>query len=151
MESLFELLVAAFLVMAGIFGFVGSFGLLKLDDAMSRLHAPTKATTLGVGGVLLASLLNAAAFGDYISVHELMITLFLFLTAPITAHFIAKVHIHRQETRDSLPPAGEDDHWATHDTPDDEAQRQSRAAQQAVDAQTAAADAQPEPQPPTAS
>ena len=135
MESLFELLVAAFLVMAGIFGIVGSFGLIKLDDAMSRLHAPTKATTLGVGGVLLASLLNAAAFGDYISVHELMITLFLFLTAPITAHFIAKVHIHRQESRDSLPPAGEDDHWATHDTPADEAQRQSRAAEQATAAQ----------------
>ena len=33
MESLFEFLVAAFLVIAGIFGIVGSFGLLKLNDA----------------------------------------------------------------------------------------------------------------------
>ncbi|KIC17681.1 Na+/H+ antiporter subunit G [Leisingera sp. ANG-Vp] len=122
MESLFEFLVAAFLVIAGIFGIVGSYGLIKLNDPMSRLHAPTKATTLGVGGVLLASLLNAAAFGKYFSVHELMITLFLFLTAPITANFIAKVHIHRQETRESMPSAGEDHHWATHDTPEDEEQ-----------------------------
>lgn len=53
-----EYLIAGFLVMAGIFGFVGSFGLLKLNDPMSRLHAPTKATTLGVGGVLLASMLH---------------------------------------------------------------------------------------------
>ncbi|MBQ4824932.1 MULTISPECIES: Na+/H+ antiporter subunit G [unclassified Leisingera] len=120
MESLFEFLVAAFLVIAGVFGFVGSFGLLKLNDPMSRLHAPTKATTLGVGGVLLASMLHAAAFEKYFSVHELMITLFLFLTAPITANFIAKVHIHRQESRDTMPSAGEDDHWATHDTPEDE-------------------------------
>ncbi|MCF6432351.1 Na+/H+ antiporter subunit G [Leisingera sp. MMG026] len=123
MESLFEFLVAAFLVIAGVFGFVGSFGLLKLNDPMSRLHAPTKATTLGVGGVLLASMLHAAAFEKYFSVHELMITLFLFLTAPITANFIAKVHIHRQESRDTMPSAGEDDHWATHDTPEDEERR----------------------------
>ncbi|KIC08174.1 cation:proton antiporter [Leisingera sp. ANG-M1] len=123
MASLFEFLVAAFLVMAGIFGLVGSYGLIKLNDPMSRLHAPTKATTLGVGGVLLASMLNAAAFGKYFSVHELLITLFLFLTAPITANFIAKVHIHRQESRETMPSAGEDDHWATHDTPEDEEQR----------------------------
>ncbi|UWQ31136.1 Na+/H+ antiporter subunit G [Leisingera sp. M527] len=123
METLFEFLVAAFLVIAGVFGFVGSFGLLKLNDPMSRLHAPTKATTLGVGGVLLASMLHAAAFEKYFSVHELMITLFLFLTAPITANFIAKVHIHRQESRDTMPSAGEDDHWATHDTPEDEERR----------------------------
>ncbi|MEX0301562.1 MAG: Na+/H+ antiporter subunit G [Leisingera sp.] len=123
MASLFEFLVAACLIIAGIFGIVGSYGLIKLNDPMSRLHAPTKATTLGVGGVLLASLLNAAAFGKYFSVHELLITLFLFLTAPITANFIAKVHIHRQETRESMPSAGEDHHWATHDTPEGEDQR----------------------------
>ena len=120
MESLFEFLVAAFLVIAGVFGFVGSFGLLKLNDPMSRLHAPTKATTLGVGGVLLASMLHAAAFEKYFSVHELMITLFLFLTAPITANFIAKVHIHRHDTPDSLPEPGEDKIWATHKKPENE-------------------------------
>ncbi|UWQ26182.1 Na+/H+ antiporter subunit G [Leisingera aquaemixtae] len=123
MASLFEFLVAAFLVMGGVFGIVGSYGLIKLNDPMSRLHAPTKATTLGVGGVLLASLLHAAVFEEYVSIHELMITLFLFLTAPITANFIAKVHIHRQETRETMPPAGEDDHWATHDKPEDEERR----------------------------
>lgn len=120
MSALFEILVSAFLIVSGIFGFVGSFGLLKLNDQMSRLHAPTKATTLGVGGVLIASILHALAFEPYASLHELLITLFLFLTAPITANFIAKVHIHRLETRESLPPAGEDRVWATHIEPDDD-------------------------------
>ncbi|MBY6055698.1 Na+/H+ antiporter subunit G [Leisingera daeponensis] len=124
MVTLLEFLVAALLLIGGVFGIVGSFGLIKLNDPMSRLHAPTKATTLGVGGVLLASMLHAAAFEKYFSFHELMITLFLFLTAPITANFIAKVHIHRQETRDTMPEAGGDDHWATHDTPEDEERRQ---------------------------
>ena len=59
-----------------------------------------------------------------------MITLFLFLTAPITANFIAKVHIHRQESRETMPPAGEDDHWATHDTPEDEERKRRRPARQ---------------------
>lgn len=120
MSAFFEILVAAFLVISGIFGFVGSFGLLKLNDQMSRLHAPTKATTLGVGGVLIASMLHAVGFEPYLSFHELLITLFLFITAPITANFIAKVHIHRHETQESLPSAGEDRIWATHIEPDDD-------------------------------
>jgi multicomponent K+:H+ antiporter subunit G len=119
MESLMEFLIAAMLIVSGLFGIVGSFGLLKLNDAMSRLHAPTKATTLGVGGALIASMLHAAAV-EHPSLHELLITLFLFLTAPITANFIAKVHIHRQESRETLPSPGEDGVWATHDVKKDE-------------------------------
>ena len=46
-----ELFISAFLVISGIFGFVGSYGLFKLKDNLQRLHAPTKATTLGVGCV----------------------------------------------------------------------------------------------------
>lgn len=119
METLADLLISGFLITAGIFGIVGSYGLIKLNDPMSRLHAPTKATTLGVGGVLLASMLHAIAFEGHLSLHELMITLFLFLTAPITAHFIAKVHIHQRESKDSLPEPCGDSSWATHDLPED--------------------------------
>jgi len=89
MAEFFQYVVAASLVIAGIFGIVGSFGLIKLNDPMSRLHAPTKATTLGVGGVLIASMVHALMVEHHLSVHELLITIFLFLTAPITANFIA--------------------------------------------------------------
>ncbi|MBT8152872.1 Na+/H+ antiporter subunit G [Epibacterium ulvae] len=114
MDMILEIAVSFFLVTGGIFGIVGSFGLLKLNDPMSRLHAPTKATTLGIGGVLIASILHAILAENHGSVHEIMIILFLFVTAPITANFIAKVHIHRHETPESLPGAGEDTCWATH-------------------------------------
>ncbi|MFS4582991.1 Na+/H+ antiporter subunit G [Phaeobacter sp. C3_T13_0] len=120
MEQFFDIIIAGFLVIGGIFGIVGSFGLLKLNDRMSRLHAPTKATTLGVGGVLMASIVHAGAYEHHLSVHELMITLFLFLTAPITANFIAKIHIHRHDSPESLPDAGEDKIWATHKQPENE-------------------------------
>jgi multicomponent K+:H+ antiporter subunit G len=113
MALIYEILIAAFLVISGVFGFVGSFGLIKLDNPMSRLHAPTKATTLGVGGVLIASILYTLMSEGRLSLHELLITLFLFLTAPITANFIAKMHIHRHETPESLPKVDEDQDWAT--------------------------------------
>jgi len=113
MDQLLEYLIAFFLVVSGVFGIVGSYGLIKLDNPMSRLHAPTKATTLGVGGVLIASIVHSILAEGRMSLHELLITLFLFLTAPITANFIAKAHIHRHETPETLPPAGEDQGWAT--------------------------------------
>ncbi len=55
-----DYLIAALLVIGGLFGLIGSFGLLKLNDPMKRLHAPTKATTIGVGTALIASSLFAA-------------------------------------------------------------------------------------------
>jgi multicomponent K+:H+ antiporter subunit G len=106
-----DILITLMLVVGGIFGLVGSFGLIRLPDAMTRLHAPTKATTLGVGGVLIASMLYFAGQGT-VSAHELMISLFLFLTAPITAHFIAKAQLHLTVNRDELPPTGTARGWA---------------------------------------
>jgi multicomponent K+:H+ antiporter subunit G len=112
MEPWQDILVALFAVIGAIFALVGSIGLVKLKDPMARLHAPTKATTLGVGGVLIASMLSALFERGVVSMHELLITLFLFLTAPVTAHFIAKTHLHRNIPRDDLPPTGTGAPWA---------------------------------------
>lgn len=113
MDQFFEILVSALLVIGGLFGFVGSYGLVKLPEPMTRLHAPTKSATLGVGGVLLASMIYFAWFGDAPSLHELLITLFIFLTAPVTGLMIAKANIHLQWTKDELPPTGAGTNWAT--------------------------------------
>jgi multicomponent K+:H+ antiporter subunit G len=113
MEYLAEILITALLVLGGIFGLVGSFGLVKLPDQMTRLHAPTKAATLGVGGVLMASLCWFFFFSDHSSWHELLITLFLFLTAPVTGLMIAKTNMHLTWRPEELPDPGEDRNWAT--------------------------------------
>ena len=112
MEIWHEALVSFFLGVAGAFGLIGSFGLLKLPSPMARLHAPTKATTLGVGGTLVASMLDQLLGAGVVSFHELIITLFLFLTAPITAHFIAKVNLHQNVDTSSLPATGTGSAWA---------------------------------------
>lgn len=111
-----ELLIALLIVMGGFFSFVGSVGLIKLPDLMTRLHAPTKATTLGVGGALGASMLYFLATDGTLSIHEILISLFLFLTAPVTAHFIAKAHLHQNpDVERGLPPTGRECGWSTYD------------------------------------
>ena len=117
MELLAEVLISFFLVVGGVFGLVGSFGLVKLRDTMQRLHAPTKATTLGVGGVLIASILYFSLIKGGFSFHELLITLFLFLTAPITANFIAKTYMTLHIREKDLPSTERKYGWAIYDDP----------------------------------
>lgn len=88
-----EILLSVLLLIGGLFALVGALGLLRFPDFFMRLHAPTKATTLGVGGLLLASMGAAWWRGDT-GVPELMITLFLFVTAPVSANLMAKAAIH---------------------------------------------------------
>lgn len=109
-----DLILSALLVIGGLFGLLGSFGLLKLRDTMQRLHAPTKATTVGVGAALVVSMLYALTQGR-VSWHELLITLFLLLTAPITGNLLAKAHMHGRMQKQDLPPTGVTDDWATFD------------------------------------
>lgn len=119
MNILAEILISLFLVISGVFGFVGSYGLIKLKDSLQRLHAPTKATTLGVGGVLIASMIYFFAEKGYVSVHELLITLFLLLTAPITANFIAKTYMARNIGERDLPESTGEHGWSVYDDPPD--------------------------------
>lgn len=116
LESLALYAAALSLLIGAGFVVVGAVGLLKFNDPMTRLHAPTKVGTVGIGMLLLASLLNAAASGDG-SMHEVLIMAFLFVTAPISANFIAKVAIHSRSCE--TPPApSRDDTWATLSDPD---------------------------------
>ena len=93
MHPLIEWTAAALVVMAAFFLLVGAIGLARLPDFYMRLHAPTKASTLGVGGVLVASMLVSAAQGRA-GVAELLITLFVFITAPVSANLMAQAALH---------------------------------------------------------
>ena len=85
-----EYILAFLLVAGGVFAFIGSFGLTKLDDFYMRLHGPTKATTLGLGCILVASSIYFSVTRGSITLHEVLITSFLFITAPVSAHLLAK-------------------------------------------------------------
>ncbi|MFP8966946.1 Na+/H+ antiporter subunit G [Pokkaliibacter sp. CJK22405] len=89
-----EILIAALLLIGGVFTLIGAYGLVRLPDFYTRLHAPTKATTLGLGAILIASMIGVSVEHGGISVHEVLITLFLFITAPVSAHMLARTGIH---------------------------------------------------------
>lgn len=119
-----ELLIAGLLIVGAFFLLVGSFGLAKLPDMMRRLHAPTKATTLGIGALLIASMLYFLIVLGLPSFHELLITLFLFITAPVTAHLVSKAHLLRHpELRKDLPDVQASGGWATLGTSPQDTQR----------------------------
>lgn len=97
-----EILVALLVLVGGAFALIGSIGLARLPDFFTRLHGPSKATTLGIGGLLLASALHEIAQGG-LSVHEFLITVFIAITTPVSAHLLAKAALHRGV--DGGPPA----------------------------------------------
>lgn len=122
-----EAVIALLIVIGGAFGLIGSWGLVRLPTIMERLHGPTKATTLGLGALLVASVLFFQLSVGTWSAHELLITLFLFITAPISANMVAKVHLHRARLgigNDEDGPAGRpprptaSDEWSTFHDPD---------------------------------
>ena len=78
---------------------LGSVALLKLPDFYSRLHGPTKATTLGLGSLVIASLLYFNLVEGEFSLQQLLLALFLFISAPVTAHLLIKVALHHQLSR----------------------------------------------------
>lgn len=109
MTFLAEALVSLFLVTGAAFALIGSWGLAKLPDFYTRLHGPSKASTLGVGGMLIASMLYFAASGTP-SLHELLITLFLFISTPVSAHLLVKAALHlKVRAACPLPPNDHED------------------------------------------
>jgi multicomponent K+:H+ antiporter subunit G len=98
LEAVLSILI---LVGAG-FALVGSIGLARLPEFFARLHGPTKATTLGVGSIVVASLIHSSVARGTLSLSELAISLFLFITAPVSAHMLAKAALrtNRRDKRD---------------------------------------------------
>ena len=87
-EALIDLLVAALLLVGTLFALVAALGLVRLPDLYTRMHAASKAGTLG-SGVLLVALAIADGTGGTAS-RALAGVVFFLLTAPISAHLLAK-------------------------------------------------------------
>lgn len=85
-----ELVTSMLILIGAAFALFGSIGLARLPDFFTRLHGPTKATTLGVGSIVIASLVHSSAVSGSLSLRELAISLFLFITAPVSAHLLGK-------------------------------------------------------------
>jgi multicomponent K+:H+ antiporter subunit G len=93
---LWAALPVALLVLLGAgLGLTGSIGLLRLRNFYERVHAPTLATTLGIGSILLASMLFFSVLGSRVVLHEVLITVFIVITTPVTLMLLTRAALHR--------------------------------------------------------
>jgi len=89
------------LVLAGLTTLIGSFGLLRLRDFFSRMHGPSMTNTVAAGATLVASMLVSSATAGRPIIHELLITLFVSVSAPITAIMLLQAALYRNKARRS--------------------------------------------------
>jgi multicomponent Na+:H+ antiporter subunit G len=81
-------IASACLVLGGFFCLVAGIGIIRLRDVFSRMHAATKAGTLGLGLVCVAVMIQAE---DWLHVLEAaFVFLFMLLSAPVGAHLIGR-------------------------------------------------------------
>jgi len=86
---------AILLVAGGLLALVGSLGLLRFDNFFCRIHAPTLGNTMGAACVLAASILVFTATQHRPVVHEILITLLLFVSSPVTAMLLMRAAVYR--------------------------------------------------------
>ncbi len=86
---------ALLLILGGLCTVIGSLGLMRLRGFYARMHGPSMGGTLGLGSVLLASMLLSSAARGGAVVHEILITIFVIATAPITAMLLMRAATSR--------------------------------------------------------
>lgn len=90
-------IAAGLLVFGSLFFLVAAVGIVRLPDPLTRMHAATKAGTLGAGIMLLG--VSLAAGDGAVAVRAAAIFLFLLVTAPIGAHVIGRTVWNRGRAR----------------------------------------------------
>lgn len=90
-------LLVAFLLLAGAgLTLIGSVGLLRLKNFYQRVHAPTLGTTLGAGGVLLASIVFFSILQTRPVLHEILLTVFVTVTTPVSLMLLVRAARSRE-------------------------------------------------------
>ena len=103
-------ILVALLTLAGAaLTLVGSIGLLRFGTFYDRLHPPTLGSSGGTMLIVAASVLCFSVLQTRLSVHEILIGLFVTLTTPVTFMLLARAALYRDRSEGSadVPPVGE--------------------------------------------
>jgi len=101
-----EVLTIIFLVLGLFFIVTGCLGLYRMPDVFCRMHATSKATTLGLVFILMASFVHLGF--SSVGLKAILAIIFVFLTAPVGAHLISRaayqrgVKLHDRSVTDAL-------------------------------------------------
>ena len=88
-----EVFAAILMVIGSLFCLVSAVGMLRLPDTLMRMHAATKAGTLGTGLIVVAAAIFTNELGT--TLKAIAVIVFLLLTAPVAAHLIGRAAYHR--------------------------------------------------------
>lgn len=87
--------VAFLLVLGGLVALIGTLGLLRLGTFYQRIHGPAITVTLGAGCILIASMVYFTVAQSRLVIHELLISVFVLMTAPVVAMMIMRAAVYR--------------------------------------------------------
>jgi len=108
MSAGIEITICVLVLIGTFLSIVSSIGVLRLPDVYTRNHAASKSTTLGVLVTLGATLLYFYSADGEINPRILLGIVFIFLTAPVSGHLIARaayfsgVKLHKRSVQDDL-------------------------------------------------
>lgn len=89
-NSILNILTIIFLLLGTFFIFSGSLGVFRFPDVYTRLHAATKASTLGIACILIGAFIFLYVEHQIVSGKLLLAILFILLTAPVSGHMISR-------------------------------------------------------------
>lgn len=89
------IIFSVLLISGSIIALIGTVGLLRLPNFYQRIHGPSITATFGLGSVLIASMLFFTLSQQRLVIHELLITLFILLSAPVVAMLLLRAALYR--------------------------------------------------------
>jgi len=103
------LLTTLLIVSGAAITLVGSLGLLRLKTFYERVHAPTLGATMGVGFIVLASIVGFSVLQSRLVMHVILTAIFVTVTTPVTLMLLAQAALYRDriEGEEEGPPAYE--------------------------------------------
>jgi len=106
--------VSLLLVVGGSIILIGALGLMRLPNFYQRIHGPAITITLGAGGLLLASMLYFTVLQSRLVMHEVIIAVFLLMTAPVVSMLLMRAAIYRDLRMGKMKrKKGDDDVYGT--------------------------------------
>lgn len=95
LPALAAIVVSILLFIGGTIVLIGALGLLRLPTFYQRIHGPAIIISLGSGALLLASMVYFSVLQSRVVVHELVITAFIVMTAPVVSMLLMRAAVYR--------------------------------------------------------
>ena len=102
-----ELVISILLVAGSIWALIAALGIVRMPDFFTRVQVVTKATTFGLGMIMLATALSFGWSGE--AARCLLAVVFIFLTSPVAAHMLSRTAYKRKDVE--LWNGTEKDEW----------------------------------------